>query len=91
MLPFSSDTEIRWSEIKNKRLKQTRKVSFDEILADRFVGVRGHPKRDHQFLLLVDRKGYIWAVPFVKGDGYVFLKTLYPSRYWTAEYKKGDL
>ena len=91
MLPFSSDIEIRWSQIKSNRLKKTRQLSFEDLLSEKFIAVRQHPKREHQFLLLVDRKGYIWAVPFVRGDGYVFLKTLYPSRYWTAEYKKGNL
>ena len=88
---FSDQVEIRWDETKNRRLKKTRGVSFEELLAAKFITVRQHPKRDHQSLLLMERRGYVWVIPFVAVPGGVYLKTLFPSRYWTKEYKKGHL
>jgi len=38
--------------------------------------------------MLFEYKGYIWVVPFVKANGEIFLKTLYPSRKYTKIYRK---
>jgi len=81
--------EIGWSLLKSKRLKRTRGVSFEEIIHAELLGVRDHPSRDDQRILIYYYKGYVWAVPFIiDGDG-IFLKTLYPSRKYHKLYKKG--
>ena len=54
----------------------------------KFVGIRKHPNRDDQRVLVYEYKGYIWAVPFVfEADG-IFLKTIYPSRKLKKIYQK---
>ena len=88
---FSDQIEIRWDETKNRRLKKIRNVSFVELLAERYLAIRKHPKKEHQSLLLMERAGYVWVIPFVTSPGAVFLKTLFPSRYWTGEYRKRHL
>ena len=83
--------EIRWDPVKSGRLKKTRGVSFEELLEERWVAFRGHPTKAHQNIMLLERQGYIWAIPYVEDDRGFFLKTLYPSRYYTKLYKRGEL
>ncbi len=82
---------IRWDPLKNGWLKRTRGVSFEEILAARFVATEEHPKRAHQKLMLFELKGYIWAVPYVMTKNEIFLKTLFPSRMYTKKWIRGEL
>ena len=83
--------EIRWSQLKSERLKKTRGVSFEEIIASKLIDVRKHPHNENQKILVYQYKGYLWAVPYVIDGETLFLKTLYPSRKLTKLYKKGDL
>ena len=83
--------EISWDDLKNKRLKKTRGVSFDEILESNYLGIWDHPSRPLQKLMLFERHGYIWMVPFVRQGDQVFLKTLYASRKYTKRYRRGEL
>lgn len=83
--------EIKWSHLKSERLKRTRGVSFEEILNAELVGVKRHPKREGQDIMLFKYRGYIWIVPYVEENDYIFLKTLFPSRKYTKIYKKGEL
>ena len=82
---------IRWNLIKNKWLKRTRGVSFEEILAARFITIEEHPKRAHQKLMLFELDGYIWTVPYVRTKNDIFLKTLFPSRMYTKKWIRGEL
>ena len=84
--------EIRWNPLKNERLKKTRDISFEEILQSELVKTGVHPKRKNQFILYFFHRNYIWLVPFVKSDEYIFLKTLYPSRQHTRLYmERGEI
>jgi hypothetical protein len=83
--------EIRWSLLKNERLKRTRGVSFEEILGAELIGVKRHPSRKNQSIMLFMYKGYVWVVPCVIEDDYIYLKTLFPSRKYTREHKKGSI
>lgn len=80
--------KIKWSLLKSKRLKRIRGVSFEEIIHAKFVGIRKHPNRDDQRVLVYEYKGYIWAVPFVFEASGIFLKTIYPSRKLKKIYQK---
>ena len=80
--------EIRWSPLKSKRLKRTRGVSFEEIIQAKFLDIREHPSRKDKLILIVDYKGYVWAVPFVIDEDSIFLKTLYQSRKYQKLYKE---
>lgn len=82
---------VRWSALKNQWLKVVRGVSFEEILKEKFVKTTEHPKRPEQELMLFEREGYIWVVPYVVTEGGIFLKTLYPSRGYTKKYRRGEL
>ena len=83
--------EYRWSEGKDRELQATRGISFRsleaEIKGGGIVDIIEHPKRPNQRIILLDRSGYIWAVPFVEeDDAHVFLKTAFPSRKFTRMY-----
>jgi hypothetical protein len=46
-------------------------------------------KYGYQWFYVVDVEGYAYLVPFLKkGEGRVFLKTIYPSRKHTKQYLK---
>jgi len=73
-------------------LKKTRGASFEDILKGKLLGVKKHPAKKHQDIMLFEYRKYIWLVPFVREkNGNIFLKTLYPSRKYTKLYKDGKL
>ena len=85
----------RWSETKERELQAKRGVSFlaieAEIRSGGIVDIIEHPSRPNQRILLLDRAGYIWAVPFVEEDDeHMFLKTAFPSRKFTRMYGGHD-
>ena len=82
---------IRWNILKSDRLKRTRGVSFDEIIASRLIAAKRYPKKIGQNIFLFKYKSYIWIVPYVEDKDGIFLKTLYPSRKYTKLYKEGKL
>ena len=79
---------FRWNALKSQRLKRTRGVSFEEIVASKLIDTRQHPKRENQKILVYEYQGYLWAVPYVVEESGIFLKTIYPSRKLTRIYKK---
>ena len=81
--------EIRWSLLKSERLKKTRGVSFEEIIGAKLIGIKKHPSRKNQNIMLFEYKRYIWIVPYIVEKDFIFLKTLFPSRKYTKEYRKG--
>jgi len=83
--------EIRYSHLKSERLKKTRGVSFEEIMNAELIGIKYHPKREGQKIMLFKHKGYVWIAPYVEEKNYVFLKTLYPSRKYTKCHRKGEI
>jgi hypothetical protein len=80
---------IRWSILKNIRLKLTRRISFKEIIHAKLLDVIDHPSRNDQKILICEYKKYMWVVPFVFEKKGIFLKTIYPSRKFKKFYKKG--
>ncbi len=82
--------EFRWSALKSQRLKMVRGVSFEEINEAQVIDMRAHPSRPRQKLLFFYLKNYVWLVPCVEEEGYIFLKTLYPSHKFTQLYRKGE-
>lgn len=82
--------ELRWNLLKSERLKRTRGASFEEVLQGKLIAVKRHPSKGHQHLMLFEYNSYIWVVPYVETEGTLFLKTLYPSRKYTALYKRGQ-
>ncbi len=84
--------EIRWNLLKSERLKKTRGTSFEDILKGKLLGIKKHPKKHHQNIMLFEYKRYIWLIPYVtEENGDIFLKTLYPSHKYTKLHKEGKL
>ena len=83
---------ITWNELKNKRLKKTRGVSFEELIRNgELVDIRDHPSRALQEIMLLKYTRHIWVVPFVASENQRFLKTLDPSRKYTKLFQEGRL
>jgi uncharacterized DUF497 family protein len=80
--------ELRWNALKSERLKRTRGVSFEDIVASKLVDIRKHPAREDQQILVYEYRGYLWAVPYMREGKIIFLKTIYPSRKLMKIYKK---
>ena len=86
-----------WNDEKNEFLKQVRGVSFEEIILfieeGGIVDIIENPNKEeypNQMIYLVNRNNYIFAVPFVVDNKrkVIFLKTIFPSRYYTKKYLK---
>ncbi len=77
---------VYWNPEKNDRLRLLRKVTFEDLVGSRFIGIEDHSSKMHQKLMLFEYKKYVWVVPYVEGKGYFFLKTAFPSRKHTRKY-----
>ena len=82
-----------WSEEKNRILKESRNISFEEIVFSidngRLLDVLEHhnkSKYTDQSLLIVNVNNYAYVMPFFEDDEKYFLKTIYPSRKATQKY-----
>jgi uncharacterized DUF497 family protein len=84
---------MRWNADKNEVLKSKRGVSFEAMVvaigAGGVLDVLPHPSPSRypdQRILVVAADGYVYLVPFVEEDRYIFLKTIIPSRKATRDY-----
>lgn len=77
---------VYWNHDKDLQLKRFRKITFEELINSRFIGTEKHATKTHQKIMLFECKNYVWVVPYVKGDGYYFLKTAFASRKYTKKY-----
>jgi len=82
-----------WSEEKNRLLKDSRNVSFEEVLLaideGRLLDVIPHhspEKYPNQKLFIVRIRGYIYYAPFVEDEEKIFLKNIVPSRKYQKKY-----
>jgi hypothetical protein len=76
---------VRWSEDKDRWLRKSRGVSFQEIadtiISGNYLDVLENQVRFEQDIFIIRIRGYTWAVPFViEQNSTIFLKTAYPSR-----------
>jgi hypothetical protein len=89
---------FRWNSRKNELLRTGRGASFENVTvaieSGGLLDVLAHPnqrKYPGQRVWVVAWDGYAYLVPFVEEDGYLFLKTIIPSRKATRDYlKSGD-
>ena len=89
----------RWSELKNEELKRSRGVSFEDMVlaleSGGLIEVVSHPnpkRYPNQHVFVIALAGYVYLVPHVDEDAYVFLKTIIPSRKATRDYaEKGGV
>lgn len=84
---------INWNEEKNKWLRETRGISFEEIIVyiieNKIFKTTLHPnqkKYPGQKIFCIEINEYIFLVPYVEDDEKIFLKTIIPSRKATREY-----
>jgi uncharacterized DUF497 family protein len=84
-----------WNEQKNKLLKQTRGIGFENVVnainEGHILAVLDHPnsaKYSGQKVYIISINNYVYSVPFVENKETYFLKTIYPSRKYTKLYLK---
>jgi len=81
---------LNWSPEKNKVLKNTRGISFEEIAllieAGDILDVLDNPGHQEQFIYILDIENYAVVVPFIETKDEIFLKTAFPSRKYTKLY-----
>lgn len=84
-----------WDPKKNEWLKKERNISFEKIVFHLSRGdvwrVADHPDQlsyPGQRIYFVVAENFIYLVPHVVEDDYVFLKTIIPSRKATGAYRK---
>lgn len=84
--------EIKWNEEKNKRLLKERKVCFedfvDAIKKKEYLEETNNKNYPRQRKFFMERRGYVYIIPYVKNDAGIFLKTIIPSRKATKKYLK---
>ena len=83
---------FRWSAEKNEMLRAERGISFESMVvaieAGGLLDILAHAnptKYPRQRVLVVACDGYVYLVPFVEEDDYIFLKTVIPSRKATRD------
>jgi len=88
---------ILWNANKSKKLKEERGICFEDILYyienEFIIDIRKNPntkKYGNQKNYIININNYIYLVPFVEESGYVFLKTIIPSRKFTKLYLGAD-
>jgi hypothetical protein len=84
---------FRWNPEKGNTLKAERGISFEAIMvaveSGGLLDILAHPNADkypRQQILAVSYEGYVYLVPYVEEDTYLFLKTIIPSRKATRDY-----
>jgi hypothetical protein len=82
-----------WNPKQNERLKQERGVGFEAVVfhiaRGDLLDILQHPNQARyagQRIFVVNIDGFAYLVPFVKGEGEVFLKTIIPRRKATNLY-----
>lgn len=87
---------FEWDNGKNSELKQTRGISFEDIVfyIDRgyVLDIVPHPQQSKypgQRMFIINVENYAYLVPFIESEDRIFLKTIIPSRKATKKYLKG--
>lgn len=89
---------FNWNEEKNNKLKKERGISFEEIILaindGKVIKVLQNPKKEkypNQRMYLINYNNYIYVVPYVINEETkeIFLKTVFPSRFYSKEYLSG--
>ena len=92
---YSNVMKYEWNPEKNEWLKKNRNISFEQIIfhlgRGDLWGTADHPKQDRYpgqklYFIIVDN--YIYIVPHIVEDDYIFLKTIIPSRKATKDFLK---
>ena len=96
---MKKDKVIRYSLEKNEILKKEWNISFEDVILSIENGYLlddiEHPNKEKYqnqniFIILVQIKNYVYLVPYVEEEDYIFLKTIIPSRQMNKKYNKGE-
>jgi uncharacterized DUF497 family protein len=76
---------FEWNKDKNETLKQTRGVSFEDVVEaltnDQLITeFLGEGQYAHQKYYVLEINNYPHTVPYVEDDEKIFLKTIFPDR-----------
>lgn len=88
--------EYKWDKTKDKVLKETRGVSFSDILrileTKNYLDIVENTNKNHlgQKMYIVVIANYVYYIPFVEDSEKIFLKTIIPSRKLTKKYIKNE-
>ena len=84
---------VRYNKNKDQLLRSSRGIGFKELAEEinrgnliRVIKNPNEKKYPRQKIFLVKFKNYIYMVPFVEEENYIFLKTVIPSRKYTKKY-----
>ena len=85
---------FEYSEEKNRKLLEERGIGFSDLLESiergGLIRIISHPnceKYPHQVMLEVKMGDYVYAIPSVIKGKQCFMKTAYPSRKATRNYR----
>ena len=84
---------FKYNKEKDSLIKKERGIGFEDIIDainNGVLDVYDHPnKQDYpnQKIYVVEAFNYVYLVPFVKEETYIFLKTIIPSRKAKKHYK----
>lgn len=86
-----------WNPKKNELLKKERNISFEKVIFHLSKGdvwkISDHPDQKNypgQKIYFVVINDYVYLVPHVIEEEYIFLKTIIPSRKATRMYKREE-
>jgi len=92
---YTAHMKYEWNPDKNEWLKKNRNISFEQIIfhlgQGDIWGTSDHPNQDRypgQKLYFVIVDNYMYIVPHVVEEDYIFLKTIIPSRKATKDLLK---
>ncbi len=84
---------FNWDKEKNNLLKETRNISFEDILfyieRNEIIDIIENPNQDKypaQKYFIISINDYVYYVPFIENRNEIFLKTIIPSRKYKKKY-----
>lgn len=84
--------KIEFNEEKNKLLKETRWVCFEDVMVIienwEIIDIIPNENYKNQQNLVIKINNYIYICPFIQTEDTFFLKTLFPSRKHNKIYLK---
>ena len=93
---YNINMKYEWSSEKNEWLKRERNLSFEQVIFHLSQGdvwkVADHPDQEKypgQKIYFVIIEDYIYLVPHIIEEEYIFLKTIVSSRKATKAYQEG--
>ena len=72
---------VKFNAEKDVHLRAERGYWFlDVFYGGELLDVIENPNYEHQEIFIVSYDDYIWCIPFIEEEDYIFFKTMYKSR-----------